>query len=269
MSQTHAPEHEAGATGSIGALGAGLRAELLLQSFQILKRWGCLGKQAVHCFPQSEGASMQRYPGLLGRGLRCAHLLRGRFRCYRLRRLVLQPSNTPCRVAIFLAPFEHLEAARTDRLNLRAPIWQLPEVLDVEHRAKLGTRKKAHSELPLSRVNAPPHHQPVTRLEDVERAGDRRHGHGTDENRNYRMLATLTPGRFCGGDLKRALGDLRREVAVDDRCNLPIDRDLRTAVASSHAEASRDQRPAIQPGEVAREVLPTHGARRRRIEGVV
>ena len=29
---------------------------------------------------------------------------------------------------------------------------------------------------------------------------------------------------------------------------LPRRRDLRTAVASSHAEASRDQRPAIQPG---------------------
>ena len=50
--------------------------------------------------------------------------------------------------------------------------------------------REAHAELPLARVDAAAHHEPVAWLEDVQWASDGRHGHGTNEDGNLRSIGS-------------------------------------------------------------------------------
>lgn len=126
-------------------------------------------------------------------------------------------------MAILLPPLKHLESSRAHGLDLTAAVRKLLEAVDVKHGTKpqsqafgspwqatrhqgRGLRKSysklisqlsqgSHAELPLARVDATTHHQPLTLasyrptsppvagLEDVQGTRHARHGHGADEDR--------------------------------------------------------------------------------------
>jgi len=101
-------------------------------------------------------------------------------------------------VAVRHCAVKHFESAAADRVDHRTSVGEEFDAADFQHGSVVGEfvrhvlKVAAHAELTRARLHGPAYHEPVARLEHVQRTLDRWEGQRANEDRNLNEAPSLT-----------------------------------------------------------------------------